>query len=159
MIRESLEHYQQQLSVVDEQILNVVQSCEAMSEKAGILNSCPGVGPATVGLLLAELPELGTLSRGKTAKLVGVAPMANDSGTKEGRRKTHAGRGAVRKTLYMAALVCTRYNAPLRAFYQRLLARGKQKKVAIVAVMRKLLVILNTMIKNQEIWKDTAFQS
>ena len=98
-------------------------------------------------------PELGRLNRGEVAKLVGVAPIAKDSGKKEGKRATFAGRSMVRKVLYMAALVATRYNPRLKTFYQHLLIKGKPKKVALVAVMRKLLVILNTMIKNETHWK------
>ena len=107
-------------------------------------------------MLLAELPELGQLSRGQIAKLVGVAPIAKDSGNTVGRRKTCAGRAMVRKVLYMAALVATRYNPRLKAFYQSLVGRGKPKKLALVAVMRKLLVTLNVMVKNQEIWREPA---
>ena len=101
-------------------------------------------------MLLAELPELGKLNRGQVAKLVGVAPIVNDSGTKEGRRKTFAGRAMIRNVLYMAALVSTRYNSRMKAFYQSLLARGKEKKVALVAVMRKLLITLNAMVKRMK---------
>ena len=108
------------------------------------------------GMLLSELPELGQLSRGQVAKLVGVAPLAKDSGQHSGKRKTHAGRSMVRKVLYMAALVSTKYNARLKAFYQRLVSQGKPKKVALVAVMRKLLVTLNVMIRDQQMWREPA---
>ena len=112
------------------------------------------VGPVTTATLVAELPELGKLSRGQIAKLVGVAPLVNDSGQKHGHRKTFGGRRLVRKVLYMAALVATRFNVRIKNFYQSLLKKGKQKKVALVACMRKLLVILNTMVKNQTTWVE-----
>ena len=90
------------------------------------------------------------------AKLVGVAPMNNDSGRRSGKRKTIGGRGYVRRVLYMATLVATRHNPAIRQFYQRLLAGGKEKKVALVAAMRKLLTIVNTLIKKDELWKDAT---
>ena len=101
---------------------------------------------------LAELPELGELHRGQISKLVGVAPLNGDSGTKSGQRRTFGGRSYVRRVLYMATLVATRFNPRIKAFYQRLLADGKPKKVALTAAMRKLLTILNTLIKNDELW-------
>ncbi len=107
-------------------------------------------------MLLAELPELGTINKQQIAKLVGVAPIAKDSGTKNGVRRTSVGRSTIRKVLYMAALVATRFNPPLQAFYQRLLHRGKAKQVALVAVMRKLLITLNTMIKKEQEWREPS---
>ena len=112
------------------------------------------LAPGTFIAPLSELPELGQLNRGQIAKLVGVAPIAKDSGKKQGKRATFAGRAMIRKVLYMAALVATRYNPAMKRFYQRLLAKGKPKKVALVAVMRKLLVTLNTMVKNNEPWSE-----
>jgi transposase len=102
--------------------------------------------------LLAELPELGRLTRREIAKLVGVAPLSRDSGTMRGRRFVQGGRAGVRAVLYMAALVATRRNAVIRAFYQRLLAAGKPRKLALVACMRKLLTTLNTMARTQQRW-------
>lgn len=155
MVKLAVEFYKQQIKEVDRSIERTVEQCENLKAKAEILNSVPGVGKATVGTLLAELPELGALNRGQVAKLVGVAPITRDSGKSSRKRSVFAGRSTVRKVLYMAALVATRYNEPLQRFYQRLLANGKPKKLALVAVMRKLLVTLNTMIKNQEPWRET----
>ena len=116
------------------------------------LQSAPGVGPVLSLTLLADLPELGRLSRREIAKLVGVAPLSRDSGTRRGRRFVQGGRASVRGVLYMGTLVATRRNAIIRAFYQRLLAAGKPKKLALVACMRKLLTILNTMVRTQQRW-------
>lgn len=153
-IGEAIRFYRAQLKNLDKQIGEAIAQCKELESTAKILGSCPGVGKATIGVLLAELPELGQLNRGQVAKLVGVAPIANDSGMKEGKRKTFAGRAMIRNVLYMAALVSTRFNPTMKAFYQRLLAKGKPKKVALVAVMRKLLVTLNMMVKNQESWRE-----
>lgn len=118
-----------------------------------LLMSAPGVGPVVARTLIAELPELGQLSGKQIAALVGVAPYPHDSGRTRGRRPIQGGRGKVRAVLYMAALVATRYHPALRAFYQRLLARGKPKKVALVACMHKLLTILNAMLRHQQPWQ------
>src|SRR6185295_5109293 len=114
--------------------------------------SMPGVGPVLATTLLAELPELGTLSRRQIAALVGVAPLNRDSGTLRGTRRIGGGRAPVRTALYMGALVASRCNPVLKAFYHRLLAAGKAKKVALVACMRKLLTILNAMLKHRRPW-------
>ncbi|AWV90761.1 hypothetical protein DN745_16135 [Bradymonas sediminis] len=112
----------------------------------------PGVGRILIVTLLAYLPELGKLNRKEIAKLVGVAPLNRDSGHRKGKRSTWGGRSEIRKVLYMAALVATRYNPVINAFYNRLLDAGKEKKLALVACMRKLLVILNAMVKSGESW-------
>lgn len=117
-----------------------------------LLRSVPGIGPVVARTLLAELPELGQLDRRAIAALVGVAPFNRDSGPWRGHRMITGGRAAVRAALYMAALVATRHNAALRAFYRRLRTAGKPAKVALVAVMRKLLTILNAMMKHQSPW-------
>lgn len=118
-----------------------------------LVRSLPGVGPITAATLLAEVPELGTLSRQQIAALVGVAPLARDSGQWRGRRAIGGGRAPVRQVLYMATLTAVRCRqSPLRAFYQQLRARGKLFKVAIVACMRRLLVILNAMVRDQRPW-------
>jgi transposase len=118
-----------------------------------LLQSAPGVGPVTAMTLVADLPELGHLDRQEIAALVGVAPMNRDSGHKRGKRRTQGGRAHVRSVLYMAALSASRFNPVIRTFYQRLVQRGKEHKVALTACMRKLLVILNAMVKNQEPWR------
>jgi transposase len=118
-----------------------------------LLQSAPGVGPVTSMTLVADLPELGHLDRQEIAALVGVAPMNRDSGSKRGKRRTQGGRARVRSVLYMAALSASRFNPVIRTFYQRLVQRGKEHKVALTACMRKLLVILNAMVKNQEPWR------
>jgi len=133
---------------------------EKNARKIEILQSVKGVGAVSVSTLVAELPELGKLNRGQIAKLVGVAPMNNDSGQKTGKRKTSGGRRSVRRVLYMATLVATRHNTRIKEFYVRLLAKGKPKKLALVAAMRKLLTILNTLIKKDELWTEaTATES
>ncbi len=119
---------------------------------AEALASVPGIGAVTVAVLLAELPELGSLDRRRIAALVGVAPMNRDSGQMRGQRTIWGGRADVRRTLYMATLTAVRHNPILNAFYQRLLAAGKRKKVALVAAMRKLLTILNAIAKHRSTW-------
>jgi transposase len=123
-----------------------------------LLNSVKGVGPVTILTLVAALPELGKLGRRQISKLVGVAPLANDSGKHRGKRSTWGGRSNVRAVLYMAMLSAVRYNPVLKAFYARLLAAGKPKKVAMVACMRKLLTILNAMLRNDQAWDDSRHE-
>lgn len=120
--------------------------------RAALLRSVPGVGPVLTNTLLADFVELGSLDARQVAALAGVAPLNRDSGTLRGRRMVWGGRAPVRAALYMAALVGKRYNPVLRTFYQRLLAAGKPKKVALVACMRKLLVILNAMLRDRRPW-------
>ena len=117
-----------------------------------ILQSVKGIGPVTMSTLVAELPELGELNRGQAAKLVGVAPINRDSGKKSGKRFIGGGRGQVRRVLYMATLVAIRHNATIKAFYQHLKSKGKESKVAIVAWLRKLITILNLLIKTDQLW-------
>jgi transposase len=127
-------------------------------EKEEVLRSVPGVGPVLVTTLFANLPELGTLTRKEVAALVGVAPFPRDSGTLKGRRAIWGGRAHVRAVLYMAALVATRRNPVIRAFYQHLCQAGKAKKLALTACMRKLLTILNAMLKSGTPWRVAASQ-
>ena len=117
------------------------------------MQSVKGLGPVSVSTFLAELPELGKLNRGQIASLVGVAPMNRDSGQVSGKRRTSGGRSGVRRVLYMATLAATRFNPQIKAFYQRLVAQGKEKKVALTAAMRKLLTILNALIKTDQLWR------
>jgi transposase len=122
------------------------------AELAALLDSVKGVGKATISTLLAEVPELGKLSGREVSALVGVAPINRDSGTMRGKRSIFGGRPDVRRVLFMAALVASRHNPVIKAFYQRLLAAGKPKKVALVACMRKLLTILNAMVRTGKPW-------
>jgi len=135
---------------MDEQIERFVKEQTEWQEESAILGSAPGVGPVTTATLLADLPELGKLDGKKIAALVGVAPMNHDSGKRRGYRKTKGGRADVRSVLYMATLVACRYNPIIKAQYEHLLKRGKEKKVAITACMRKFLVILNAMMRDQK---------
>jgi transposase len=123
---------------------------EHHAELAVLLDSVKGVGKTTIGTLLAEVPELGELNRREISALVGVAPINRDSGTMRGKRTIFGGRPQVRKVLYMAALVATRFNPVIKTFYQRLLAAGKPKKVALTACARKLLIILNAMVRTRQ---------
>ena len=142
--------------ILDAQIQQFMAEQEAWQEQAEILGSAPGVGRVTTATLLAELPELGKLDRKKIAALVGVAPMNFDSGKKRGYRKTKGGRTEVRSVLYMSTLVATRYNPLIRAQYQQLLKRGKEKKVALTACMRKFLTILNAMMRDRQPFRFAA---
>ncbi len=142
-----------QIRQLTEQIQQCIQATPLFRDKERILRSAKGVGPITAFSLLSDLPELGQLDRKKIAALVGVAPFNQDSGRRRGPRRIKGGRSSVRTVLYMAALVGSRCNPVLRAFYQRLLAAGKQKKVALVACMRKLLTILNAMIRDMTPWR------
>ncbi|EBI7230358.1 IS110 family transposase [Salmonella enterica] len=131
---------------------------ENFSELSALLSAVKGVGAATVAVLLAEVPELGSLTRREISALIGVAPINRDSGTMRGRRTVFGGRASVRTALYMAALVATRHNPVIRDFYTRLVAVGKPKKVALTACIRKLLTILNAMLKKNEAW-DPLYHS
>jgi transposase len=135
---------------LDEQIQELMKEQKGWQEQCEILGSAPGVGPVTTATLLAELPELGKMNRKKIAALVGVAPINYDSGKKRGYRKTKGGRGDVRSVLYMSTLVATRYNPLIQSQYQQMLKRGKLKKVALTACMRKFLTILNAMMRDRQ---------
>ena len=135
---------------IDEQIEQYLNEQKGWQEQREILSSAPGVGKVTTATLLADLPELGRMDRKKIAALVGVAPMNHDSGKKRGYRKTKGGRTDVRSILYMSTLVATRYNPVIQSQYQQLLKRGKVKKVALTACMRKFLTILNAMVRDQQ---------
>jgi transposase len=146
-IFEHVRWLRKQLKDIDRDLDTSVKSSPAWRESEDLLRSVKGVGPVLTRTLLACLPELGTLDRKKIAALVGVAPLNRDSGRFKGKRTTWGGRATVRATLYMGALVATRFNPGIRAFYQRLISAGKAKKVAVVACMRKLLIILNAMMR------------
>ena len=143
---------EQELSDIDEGLRQTLRSSPEWREKDDILRSVPGVGEQLSLALLSQLPELGTLNRRQVAALVGVAPFNRDSGTVRGKRRVWGGRARIRAVLYMGALSASRFNPVIRDFYQRLLAAGKPKKVALTACMRKLLVILNSMLKSRSPW-------
>ena len=143
----------QELSDIGEELRQTLRSSPVWREKDDILRSVPGVGEQLSLALLAQLPELGTLNRRQVAALVGVAPFNRDSGAMRGKRTVWGGRARVRAVLYMATLAASRFNPVIRDFYQRLLAAGKPKKVALTACMRKLLVILNSMLKQRSPWR------
>ena len=145
---------QQELNDLDEDLRQTLRRSPLWREKDDLLRSVPGVGEQLSITLLAHLPELGTLDRRQIAALVGVAPFNRDSGKMRGRRSVWGGRARVRAALYMGALVASRFNPVIRDFYQRLLAAGKPKKLALTACMRKLLVILNSMLKHRSPWRD-----
>lgn len=153
-LRQHVAWLERRVADTDDELQKRIQNSPAWREKDDLLRSVPGIGPAVSRTLLAELPELGRLDRRTIAALVGVAPLNRDSGRFRGKRMIWGGRAPVRQALYMAALVASRYNAPLRAFYQRLQAAGKPKKLALVAVMRKLLTILNAMVKHRTEWQQ-----
>jgi transposase len=154
-IEEHIDWLAAKLDELDQEIANIIGNSPEWREKETLLRSVPGVGPVTAATLLADLPELGTLNRQKIAALVGVAPFNKDSGKKRGKRRIFGGRASVRRALYMAALSCTRHNPVIKRFYDSLVDRGKLKKVALTACMRKLLVILNAMVRKQEVWTHT----
>ncbi len=139
-----------QLDEIETQMLTHVR--EHFGDLDRLLQSAAGIGPVASATMMAELPELGRLNRRQIAALVGVAPMANDSGSSKGRRRVQGGRFDVRRVLYMATLTAVRYNPAIKAFYERLKAAGKLPKVALVACMRKLLTILNAMVRTGKPW-------
>lgn len=151
-LRAHISWLEREVAQTDRALTRAIQASPVWREKETLLRSMPGVGPVLAITLLAGLPELGHLDRKKIAALVGVAPLNRDSGTLRGKRTVWGGRAHVRAVLYMAAVVATRYNPAIRAFYQRLCAAGKAKKVAFTACMRKMLTMLNAMLKNRTPW-------
>jgi transposase len=151
-IRHVLDLLRKELKKLDEEIAALIQADDDWRNKSELLQSVPGVGPGTSASLVAELPELGKLNRQQIASLVGVAPFSHDSGRFRGQRSIWGGRASVRSALYMAAFNARRCNPIIRAFADRLQQAGKRPKVILVACMRKLLVILNTMVRNQNTW-------
>jgi transposase len=161
-IRKSLRAHitwlERELQRTDTELTATIQQSPVWREKDELLRSVPGVGPVLTSTLLANLPELGTLTNKQIAALVGVAPLNRDSGTLRGRRTVWGGRAQVRAVLYMSAIVAARFNPVIRAFYRRLCAVGKAKKVALTACMRKLLTILNAMLKHRTSWRRMEAQ-
>jgi transposase len=151
-IKEMIEFISKQIDDVDKELREFVEKSTEWKAKAELLESVKGVGRVVAVTLLALLPELGKLNRKQIAALVGVAPFNRDSGSKRGRRSIWGGREAVRSVLYMSATVAATHNAPIAALYQRLSAKGKEHKVAIVACMRKLITMLNAMVRDGKTW-------
>ena len=153
-IQRHIDYLDHQLRGIEADLAAAVQASPAWRERDELLQSVPGVGPQVSRTLLAELPELGTTSGRPVAALCGLAPFHRDSGRRQGPRRIYGGRSHVRAALYQAALVAMRWNAPLKGVYEGLLARGKAKKVALVAVARRLLVILNALVRSGLPWQE-----
>lgn len=156
-LQEHIDWLRRQLEWLNQDLGTLIRSSPVWRAKEQLLRSVPGVGPVLCSTLLGQLPELGSLDRRQIAALVGVAPFNRDSGTLRGRRTVWGGRSSVRAVLYMGTLVATRFNPVIQAFYQRLCAAGKPKKVALTACMRKLLTILNAMLKHNNCWNPNMY--
>lgn len=154
LLKKSIQFLQKQQKSVDSLVEAAIREFAKVNPKIDIIASVPGVGIVTTATLVCELPELGKLNRAQIAKLVGVAPMAKQSGKSDGKRLVRGGRSHVRKVLYMATLVGTQCNPVIRPYYLRLVKKGKPKKLALVACMRKLLTILNDMVRTQQMWRN-----
>ena len=157
-LRTHITWLERELQHTNTHLAEAIRQSPVWREKDELLQSVPGVGPVVTSTLLASLPELGILTHKQIAALVGVAPLNRDSGTLRGRRTVWGGRAQVRAVLYMSAIVAARFNPVIRAFYQRLCATGKAKKVALTACMRKLLTILNAMLKHRTPWRQGETQ-
>ena len=153
-IHDHITWLQKQLKTLDAELETLIRHSPLWNDQAVLLQSVPGVGPTTAAMLIAELPELGTLSPKQIAALVGVAPCNRDSGQTHGKRAIYGGRASVRTALYMATLGATRFNPAIRTFYTRLQTAGKPKKVALTACMRKLIIILNAILRDQKPWQQ-----
>lgn len=151
-VRAVVAFLEERIAEVEEEIRKLIRSSSALKEKIEIMESFPGIGEKTAAALAAHLPELGTLDRKRVAALTGTAPINRDSGRFRGRRTTFGGRRKIRKMLYMPTLSALRWNPTIKAFYNRLLSKGKIKKVAVVACMRKIFAILNSMVRNKRAW-------
>ena len=152
-IKKHISFLELELKLLDSDMDDMLKQSPIWREKDDLLQSVPGIGDRTAHILLGFLPELGTVSAGEIARLAGLAPLNKDSGTMRGKRRIGGGRTKVRAVLYMATLVATRFNPVVRGWYQRLIATGKPKKVALVACMRKLLVVLNAMMRTRTRWQ------
>lgn len=153
MLEKHIAWLQEAVNQLDKELEQFIQNVPVWREKNEIMRSIPGVGPVMTTALLAELPELGQLNRKQIAKLVGVAPLNRDSGRSRGKRSCWGGRAKVRRVLYMSTLAATLHNPIIKEFYQRLIATGKVKKVALTACMRKLLTIANAMVRDMRPWQ------
>lgn len=157
-IKAHLDWLEESIAELDQQLKALLQSSTCWQAKDNILQSVPGIGPVTSFAMIADLPELGTLNRQKICKLVGVAPLNRDSGKQRGSRHIYGGRARLRSVLYMAALTASRHNPVIKAFFERLSANNKPFKVAITACMRKLLAIINVMVRDSTPWKSPEVQ-
>jgi transposase len=157
-LKKNIEWLEQQIKRSDQDLGSALRECGVCREKVELLESVPGIGRVTSLTLLASLPELGTLNRREISALAGVAPFNCDTGGWSGKRCIYGGRAIVRGALYMSALAGIRHNAVLRVFYQRLRAAGKPAKVALVACMRKLLTIINSMIRHRQCWSPKLME-
>lgn len=155
-VQDHIRWLEQELGGLDRDLDHTIRESPLWRDKDNLLRSVPGIGPVVSITLLADLPELGTLNRHQIAALVGVAPLNRDSGRFRGQRMVWGGRARVRAALYMAALTASRYNPIIKAFYHRLCGAGKARKVALTACMRKLLIILNAMLKHQQPWNPSV---
>jgi transposase len=155
-INEHVTWLRRRVRELDGELTRLIRSDEAWHQKANLLRSAPGVGPTFTATVMASLPELGQLTHRQVAALVGVAPLNHDSGKLRGQRGIWGGRAQVRAVLYMATLVATKCNPVIRQFYDRLLAAGKPKKVALTACMRKLLTVLNALLRQNVPWSDQS---
>lgn len=153
-LRRHLRHLQAQIEKLDQHIAELVETIDEWREKRDLLQTVPGIGTQVVNTLVADLPELGTLGNKQIAALVGVAPFNRDSGKLRGKRRIRGGRASVRTILYMAMLTSIQHNPVIRATYQRLVANGKHKKVALTACMRKMITILNAMLRDRTPWSE-----
>ena len=151
-----LECLKKQLKEIDAQLAKMLKVDEKNARLIEILGSIKCVGPVMISTMITGLPELGRLNRGEIARLVGVAPINRDSGKMSGKRFIGGGRGKVRRVLYMATVVGLRHNPVIKDYYAHLKSKGKESKVAIVACMRKLLTIMNAMVKTDQVWNDKA---
>jgi transposase len=158
-IREHIRWLERKKEEIESEIQEHIDQNLSLRKKFTLLCSVPGVGPATSFTLLGDLPELGTLNRKEIAALAGLAPFNCDSGQRQGERKIWGGRASVRSAMYMAAMVASGCNSVIKRFYERLIEAGKPKKVALIACARKLLVILNTMVKNGTLWNPNYAQA
>ena len=153
-IRRHVRHLQTQIEKIDRLVAELINSIDEWREKRDLLASVPGIGPQVVNTLLADLPELGSLTNKQIAALVGVAPFNRDSGRFRGKRRIRGGRASVRTVLFMAMLSAIQHNPVIRATYRKLLANGKHKKVALTACMRKMICMLNAMLRDQSRWSE-----
>ena len=159
MIEQVITCFERQLGELRQLLEDLIEQDERTQARARIIASVPGLGPASVSTLIAELPELGSLNRQQIARLVGVAPTNRDSGTLRGKRTTGGGRVEVRNALYMPTVVAKQYNPVIKTFYERLVQNGKPKLVALIAAMRKLLSILKVMIREGQSWKISSIRA